>query len=217
MSNDSNEGTLRQATHLLKILGDKSVTKQRLDSLIETGLLSDLLDAEDLKKVSRNEFRKFLGLQSFSLVADFGVITVPEGYDSLSALSLFDGSDDLQKTGNSFIFMQGGDRFNVKAFTNTLDYPTTDLDSRLNFLKIQKGILLGEHGAVLVAQQKKDLLSVQGVHSYDSVDQHHRLYVDHNNHPRIPSVNKFGNLYFSFFDHYMYKTGAFLCFTKVKD
>ena len=58
--------TLDQAKHILVLLGQKNPSKESLNVLFKSGLLSDLLDA-DLSQVSRDDFRKLLGLHSLNL------------------------------------------------------------------------------------------------------------------------------------------------------
>lgn len=58
--------TLDQAKHILVLLGQKNPSKEDLNILFKSGLLSDLLDA-DLSRVNRDDFRKLLGLHSLNL------------------------------------------------------------------------------------------------------------------------------------------------------
>lgn len=58
--------TLDQAKHVLVLLGQKNPSKESLNILFKSGLLSDLLDA-DLSRISRDDFRKLLGLHSLNL------------------------------------------------------------------------------------------------------------------------------------------------------
>lgn len=53
--------TLDQAKHILVLLGQKNPSRESLNILFKSGFLSDLLDA-DLSRVSRDDFRKLLGL-----------------------------------------------------------------------------------------------------------------------------------------------------------
>jgi hypothetical protein len=53
--------TLDQAKHILVLLGQKNPSKEDLNILFKSGLLSDLFDG-DLSQVNRDDFRRFLGL-----------------------------------------------------------------------------------------------------------------------------------------------------------
>lgn len=58
--------TLDQAKHILVLFGQKNPSKEGLNALFKSGLLSDLLDA-DLSQINRDDFRKLLGLHSLNL------------------------------------------------------------------------------------------------------------------------------------------------------
>lgn len=53
--------TFGQANHVLTLIGQKEVSKERLVALVDSGLLADLLDA-DPANINRDDFRKSLGL-----------------------------------------------------------------------------------------------------------------------------------------------------------
>lgn len=62
------DATFHQATHLLTLFGQKNVSKDQFGLLVNSGLLSDLLDC-DPTKVDRDKFRQVLGLDSMSVDA----------------------------------------------------------------------------------------------------------------------------------------------------
>lgn len=68
----STNATLGNATHLLTLAGQKNLTKEGCDALVQTGLQADLYEAAEagqLTLVSRGAFRRFLGLPPTSLTA----------------------------------------------------------------------------------------------------------------------------------------------------
>lgn len=75
--------TLGQAQHLLTIISQKGVTSESLTALFESGVLSDVLDA-DLSRVDREAFRATLGLGR--IVPDTFRFTVVAG-QSLEAMT----------------------------------------------------------------------------------------------------------------------------------
>lgn len=58
------EATLAQGNQVLNLILQKKASSEKIQKLIASGLLSDLLDA-DLDRVERLGFRKILGLLSF--------------------------------------------------------------------------------------------------------------------------------------------------------
>jgi hypothetical protein len=69
MSNlDENAPTIGQARNVLELLEKKKIPKLTLQLLIQSGLLSDLLDLNyfDLQSIDRTKFREFLGLPAIS-------------------------------------------------------------------------------------------------------------------------------------------------------
>lgn len=58
--------TLDQAKHILVLFGQKKLSKEDMNVLFKSGILSDLLDA-NLSQVNRDDFRRALGLHSLSM------------------------------------------------------------------------------------------------------------------------------------------------------
>lgn len=62
MSKKDERATLRQATHILTLIQQKNNDRDSLTALVQTGLLSDLLEARNIHSIDRDEFRKLIGL-----------------------------------------------------------------------------------------------------------------------------------------------------------
>jgi hypothetical protein len=61
--------TFGQANHILTLVNQKEVSKEKLTALVESGLLADLLDA-DPANINRGAYRKLLGLTPAELTAN---------------------------------------------------------------------------------------------------------------------------------------------------
>lgn len=74
MSISDHVSTFDQAKHLLTIVSQKRLEKEEFTALIESGLLSDLLEAH-LQGVDRESFRKFLGLppRDLQIIVDYSL------------------------------------------------------------------------------------------------------------------------------------------------
>lgn len=56
-----NKATFGQGIHALSLIQGKNKTLEELEEFFQSGLLSDILDA-DLKQIHRNDFREYIGL-----------------------------------------------------------------------------------------------------------------------------------------------------------
>lgn len=130
----STRATLRQGAHILTLIGQKADDKDELTALIETGLLSDLLEASNVRSIDRNSFRKFLGLGS--LVPK--VIILPVNYDTtleqMIAVDNYECRNDDLNTKNFPIIGEGVHWF---EFDLIIDPNKTWIssDDALNLLK----------------------------------------------------------------------------------
>lgn len=66
------KATFGQAMQALNLIHSKNKTVEELEQFYQSGLLSDILDA-DLKEINRNDFREYLGLPrtGFNFIAEY--------------------------------------------------------------------------------------------------------------------------------------------------
>lgn len=181
-----------------------------------TGLLNQLMknllgsDAEMWGK----EFKKFLRkepcwgtpTEKFALLADLGMIIVPDDYDPKNRLTLFGKenrkkfyyyNDDITDANfpNPTRVLKPGDKLRVRVFEQTVKGNTTS-EERMAFLATQKAVHTGAQGASLVFEQKRDQLP-KGKW-YCSFDEKDRLWKDADGRRRVPFVGAYSGGDFRF-------------------
>src|SRR3989344_401881 len=160
----------------------------------------------------------------FALLADLGIITVPDDYDHTTRLTLFgeknrekfyyynDGITD-EHFPNPTRILKPGDKLHVRAFKQIVSGATTS-EERLAFLTTQKAVRTGAQGASLVWEQKRDQLP-KGFW-YASFDEKNRLWKDADGDRRVPFVRAYSDgdfcFFLGYFGHGWYDFYAFLCF-----
>lgn len=101
--------TFDQAVHALNLLRQKNVSRERLTALYESGLLSDLFEAENPQEVSRDALRKMLNLVplKFRIVVDysqsFEKMIAISGYDITDYMATFMFKDSPAQSGGSTV------------------------------------------------------------------------------------------------------------------
>ena len=166
--------------------------------------------------------------EKFSLLADLGIITVPDDYDHTTRLTLFgeknrekfyyynDGITD-EHFPNPTRILKPGDKLHVRAFKQIVSGATTS-EERLAFLATQKAVHTGAQGASLVWEQKRDQLP-KG-YWYSSFDEKDRLWEDADGDHRVPLVGARSGGDFDFrlgdFEYVWYDDRAFLRFCDVE-
>lgn len=103
----------------------------------------------------------------FSLLADFGTVEVPYGYVHSTAPGKFAEIDaeysnyfnpaSIAANLNPSRMLKPGERLRVQAFKQTGSSETSKVD-RMDFLHNQGAIYTGVRGAILVFEQKRQLL-----------------------------------------------------------
>lgn len=166
----------------------------------------------------------------FTILADLGIITVPEDYNHATFLVSFrtrhqggrkksfwsynEGITDANFRNPSRV-LKSGDKLSVRAFRQIVS--RTISKERMTFLKEQDAVLVGAQGAALVFDHKRDQLP-KG-YWYASMDQPDRLWEDAGRSHRVPEVlaNHDGNFYFSLgcFEDGCYDLSALLVFCDV--
>lgn len=168
-------------------------------------------------------------VEKFALLADLGVVTVPEDYDHATALATF-GKQNGKKlayynpaiTDQNFSdptrILKPGDKLRVCAFKQTVNGTTTS-EERMNFLRRQGAIFVGAQGASLVFDQKRDQLP-KGLW-YASFDEKDRLWTDADGCHGVPCVYAFSHGDFDFglgyFEDVWYDSDSFLCFRDLNE
>lgn len=77
--------TLAQGNEVLNLILRKEVSSTKVQNLLETGILSDLLEAEDLRKVNRDVIRIAVGLHKLApKIIELDTLTLPEQDVSLT-------------------------------------------------------------------------------------------------------------------------------------
>lgn len=134
--------------------------------------------------------------EKFALLADLGVIVVPEGYDHATSLASFKEAnrkkfyyynDDISDANfpNPSRILKAGDRLRVRAFHQTARGETSSAE-RMDFLRDQQAVFTGAQGAGLVFEQKRaELPKGKWYTSFDEAD---RLYEDADLKRRVPDV-----------------------------
>lgn len=128
--------------------------------------------------------RGFIVPPKFALLADLGIITVPDDYNHRTALATFlkknrkkfhSVNDDINDVNfpNPSRSLNPGDKLRVRAFKQIVEGTTTP-DERMEFLRSQKAVFTGAQGACLVFEQKHDQLPWD--YWYVSFDEPDRLY-----------------------------------------
>lgn len=162
--------------------------------------------------------------EKFSLFADLGIITVPQGYNHATQLATFkkknckkfrlyndDISDEHFPTPSRIL--KPGDRLHVTVFKQTVSGLTTS-EERVAFLKSKNTEFTGAQGASLVFEQKnKELLEGYG---YVSFDEKQCLWEDAVGYHRVPVVHRDSDGFFRFvlgrFEDDWYDVSCLLCF-----
>jgi len=93
----STNATLGNATHLLTLAGQKNLSKEGCDALVQTGLLADLIEAAEagnLTSVDRAKFRRLIGFDDDILHRLFA--------DEEIALDPTEGAETIVKAGDTF-------------------------------------------------------------------------------------------------------------------
>ncbi len=162
--------------------------------------------------------------EKFALLADLGIITVPDDYVHEEWLTTF-GKQNRKKfysyndeiTNKNFPnptrVLKPGDKLRVRAFKQVVDGTTTS-EERMAFLATQKAVHTGAQGASLVFDQKRDQLP-KGKW-YASFDEKDRLWADAGGCHGVPGVHcsSVGGFGFDLGDFGDVWSGgvAFLCF-----
>ncbi len=125
----------------------------------------------------------------FIQVADLGIMTVPESYDPVNALSLLRENPPSnvryvnlvigdRTYGNPTRVLRPGERFWVRVH-QIVDQNDTNTAEYLEYLASLNSYLPGIQGGAVVLQEKQDLLPSNL--SFMLVDADDRLFVDHGN------------------------------------
>lgn len=193
----------------------------KINMLVSDGKRDPVEVADRLQEILEIALSKFT--PNFTLLADLGIITVPDNYDHTVALDRFltenrrkfyHVNDNLTDANfpNPTRVLKPGDRFHVRAFKQIVD--TTTSTERLTFLATQKAIHTGPQGLSLVFEQKRDQLP-KGKW-YASFDQPDRLWQDADGHRRVPGVSAHSDGDFDFnlghFERVWHDDSAILCF-----
>lgn len=140
--------------------------------------------------------------EKFALLADLGVITVPDDYAHGMCLDtffkkngkkLFNYNKNITDANfsNPSRILKPGDRLRVRAFHQIVSGRTTPKE-RMNFLRKQEGnIYTGAQGAVLVFEQKRDQLP-KGIW-YASFDEAGHLWEDSDGYHGVPHVSAYSD------------------------
>ncbi len=166
----------------------------------------------------------------FSVLADLGIITVPDDYVHETWLDTYRKYNqnkfhcyNTEITDKNFPnptrVLSPGDRLRVQVFQQVASGTTTS-EERLIFLYIQKAIHTGAQGVSLVFDQKRDQLP-EGISDLLSFDEKDRLWANYYGHHMIPCVLCYpdSNFWFTLtrFDSVLGDKDAFLCFTEVEE
>lgn len=177
-------------------------------------------------KYKRDALMALEPTEKFVLLADLGIITVPDDYDHATALAKFDARnrDKFESYASKITdrnfpnptrVLMSGDKLRVRAFVHWIG-DTTTVEERMAFLATQKAIHTGAQGLALVFEQKRNNLP-KG-RWYCSYDEMERFLVIRGDH-WVPSM-WFSDCDYSFgctcFEDIAGKHIAFLCFTEVE-
>lgn len=174
--------------------------------------------------------------KKFALLADLGIITVPDNYDHATYLRTFieqnrkefyyydyyahyyyDNDITDRNFPNPTRVLKSGDKLRVCAFKQVFAQ-STDSEERMAFLATQKAIHLGAQGASLVFDQKRDQMP-KGKR-YASFDEPDRLWEDADGKHWVPCIYFLSDGTFEFrlvrFENAWQDNDAFLCFRDIK-
>lgn len=140
----------------------------RLQATVGKLLLDGKREVKDVSDVLQRVVDENPASKKFALLADLGVITVPDDYDHGTALTTFarenrtkffsyDDNITDQNFPNPTRVLKPGQKLRVRAFGQLLTESAT-LEERLVFLKTQQAIYLGAQGAALVFEEMRDQL-----------------------------------------------------------
>ncbi|MGH7249371.1 MAG: hypothetical protein ACREGC_00170 [Minisyncoccia bacterium] len=162
----------------------------------------------------------------FALLADLGIITVPDDYEHAKRLDTFmkrnrkkfygvnDNITDANFPNPSRV-LKPGDKLQVRAFKQIVG-GTTSSEERMAFLATQKAVYTGAQGASLVFEEKRNQLP-EG-YWYVSFDEKDRLWFDGGDR-RVPCIDRrsHGDFYWSlgYFENDWSGGSALLCFCDV--
>ena len=167
-------------------------------------------------------------VKKFALLADLGIITVPNNYDHATWLKTFakknrkkfyyyNDSINDENFSNPSRVLKPGEKLHVRVFKQVVSGMTTS-EERMAFLSTQKTVLTGAQGASLVFEQKRDQLPKGYWHS--SFDEKDCLWQDAGGCRRVPGVGagSGGDFEFSlgFFEEVWLDGDTLLCFCDVE-
>ena len=162
--------------------------------------------------------------EKFALLADLGVITVPDDYvhgkelGSLNQKDFYYFNTDIKDKNfpNPSRILKPGDKLWVRAFKQTSSGNTTSVE-RMEFLAKQNAIHTGAQGVSLVYKQKRNELT-KG-YWYCSFDEKDHLWKDADGRHRVPRVvaDSAGDFRFDlgYFEYGWGSDSAVLCFCDV--
>lgn len=166
--------------------------------------------------------------EKFSLLADFGTITVPADYDHATQLVSFrkknyrkfyyynDAITDAHFP-NPTRILKPGDKLWVRAFKQAIGGTTTS-EERLAFLATKKAVHTGAQGASLVFEQRCNQFP-KG-YWYTSFDEKDHLWEDANGYHGVPGMGAHSGGGFDFglgtLEYICYGDSVLLCFCDVE-
>ena len=177
------------------------------------GIIPDILSGADLSALKDPRFTP---------ITTFEVI-VPDGYDHATRLDTFKAAHESEfrygynqnitdrNYAGATTKLTPGRRFQVEAFQITERVTSDDC---LTFLKGQKAVLVGAHGATLAYEQAKEKLP-KGRWSV-SFDEKEALWKDADGYHRVPGVYRHSDGGFKFFlgsfEYVWFDVCCLLCF-----
>ena len=138
------DATLKQARKILDIFSDTPL--EQIQEIISSGLLADLRDG-NIAGVSRENFRRILGLNSLSLLELIGTVNVPA---TTKAYVVRDHISELRKKRK----MYTGSNFENWFFDKTVE---PILKSELCYYKLSKGSVDGPIIAELGGETRAEI------------------------------------------------------------
>lgn len=199
------------------------VLNGKRDPEVVSDVLQSVIDGRVTAAVDKSA-PLFETTEKFALLADLGIITVPDYYSHAECLKSF-----RDKSGKEFShfrneindanfpdpthILRRGQKLHVSAYMQVVKGTTTS-EERMAFLATRKAMYVGAQGASLVFNQRREEL--RKGKWYASFDEEGRLWKDSGGHRQVPIIHCDSDGDFEFILHPLataWRSGnAFLCF-----
>lgn len=155
---------------------------------------------QHLREIPAALTRGFIIPTKFVLLADLGIISVPDDYNHTTQLAtcrqrnrgyISFENDDISDENfqNPSRILKSGDKLRVLAYQHAEGIHITSSIECMEFFRAQNAVFVGAQGISLVAEQKRHLFPKANLIRYASFDDPDRLWIDAEDYHRVPVMD----------------------------